>query len=107
MAEAGVSPDGKVTAESSPISVRTYPSPTDGDSQGSPRHESGRRTRYPYASLFFLLGNTIGQRYGKPRSRFLHADFVVYSRSIHDYGTCGNYEKGYLILNSQVESKDP
>ena len=57
----------RAAAESPQISVNTYPtSPekavSENDSHDSHENKNKRTARYPFASVFFLLGNTIGQR---------------------------------------------
>jgi hypothetical protein len=67
--EAGVSRSVEVSraaTDSPQISVNTYPTSPEktdiNDSHDSRKSEEKSTARYPYASMFFLLGNTIGQR---------------------------------------------
>ena len=67
MDETGVSSEEAIpAAKSSQISVNLYQNATEkADSDGhdsSQRRDERRAARYPYTSMFFLLGNTIGQR---------------------------------------------
>ena len=71
MDEAGVSRNVEVSraaTESPQISVNTYPTSPEKTDRSNDSHDSrtsGERStaRYPYVSMFFLLGNTIGQRW--------------------------------------------
>ena len=61
----GLQASREAAADSPQISVKTYPtSPekTGNDSHDLRRSKEKGTARYPYVSMFFLLGNTIGQR---------------------------------------------
>ena len=74
MDETGVSTSSKIdglqasreaASDSPQISVKTYPtSPEKVGNDSDDLHRSKKKStaQYPYASMFFLLGNTIGQR---------------------------------------------
>ena len=61
MDEAGVSSEDTAQGPSQ-IPVNAYPAPAEEADNGNRENKDKRRARYPYASIFFLLGNTVGQR---------------------------------------------